>query len=154
MSELEMGTVPELRGLSPELERGAVTNRGEMSELEMGTVPELRGTVPGTLSPELERGAVTNRGEVAELEMGTAPESAVPESARASFPGNRKTACAEDAGHPCGDYAAASMPAIRYIPTAPVPHSNAYGSCVRTWSMWSLADAIDDTTVVSLIGEQ
>ena len=29
----------------------------------------------------------------------------------------------------------------------------AYGNCVRTWSMWSVADAIEASTVVSLIGE-
>ena len=31
--------------------------------------------------------------------------------------------------------------------------SRAYGSWVLTWSIWSVAEAIDATTVVSLMGE-
>src|SRR3989338_7044159 len=32
--------------------------------------------------------------------------------------------------------------------------ASAYGSCVRTWSIWSEADPIDERIVVSEIGEQ
>ena len=34
------------------------------------------------------------------------------------------------------------------------PQSPAYGICVFTWSIWSLADAIEETTEESDIGEQ
>lgn len=30
----------------------------------------------------------------------------------------------------------------------------AYGSCVRTWSMWSVAEAMEEIMVVSEMGEQ
>ena len=32
--------------------------------------------------------------------------------------------------------------------------SSAYGICVRVWSTWSQADAMEERTVVSEIGEQ
>ena len=35
-----------------------------------------------------------------------------------------------------------------------IPPISAYGSCVFTWSIWSLAEAIEEIMDVSEIGEQ
>ncbi|SHI77406.1 hypothetical protein SAMN02745176_01325 [Lutispora thermophila DSM 19022] len=45
-------------------------------------------------------------------------------------------------------------PSIKYPITATAPHTRAYGNCVLTWSIWSAADPVEASIVVSDNGEQ
>ena len=45
-------------------------------------------------------------------------------------------------------------PNIKYPTMATSPQTTAYGNCVLTWSIWSAADPVDASIVVSDNGEQ